>query len=606
LTLAILKQLKDHDARYRDKNGRPVETRMVQGRAALSPICQLVASFDANSLEVEKLLAKFRKVSSETKASPDFVKDLEPKAVALELDFNKYRGYVNKFYRKAVSDFGKPDENVEQPMALARGQRFAVTGEADLLMGASSYKRPNTNPLFKSSATDFGFGAEARYVPENRTNIGLSINHKKTVERREIALTDIALTGTHNFTPNLSIGTGIDFSGFSDAAVKELGYSDKGIFLAGSLSGANLRANSKLRWSGRHYGKIASADYGVMTWNNDLKIPAGSGNLGFKLNYLKQSYDLDAADHTDFNPVAVWQLSNGGTEIEADYRKISYPNVDGCPLESQRIKGTLAIKSRVGSKSKSWGPQVVKYDYPNADQNNFIDLKLVSQSMGREDKYFTQTTFDITYRLFSDSLQHDFAQIEWRKSKNPFGTGIYSKLNLSVRGYTGSVDKSNYLNVYNIHPPHSADCFLSFGWTKANTLWLKALSVGPVIGARMLIDTERDKFFKNDLNDVDYIFRNPENNIRGGVEASARVTFGPDISCDAALSYIQSFLYNAKPVRSSSIARFETRASYPLRSDFVIDAYTNLQSTRADLESAADLQKSDFGIKLRYLFDSNK
>ncbi len=606
LALAILQQLKDHDAIYRDRAGRPIETQIAQGRAALSPTAGLVASFEGNSTEVEKGLIGFKKEVASKKASPELVSKLQPKAVALEADYNKYKGYVERFYERAVSDFGKPGESMQQLAALPQGQKLAVNGEANLLLGASSYKRPNTNPLFKSSSTDLGFGADARYVPEDKTNIALSVSHKKTVEIRKISLTDVALTGTHNFTSNLAVGTGVDFSGFSDAEIKELGYSDKGAFVSGLWNGAGMNANSKLRWSGRHYGKIDGADYGVMTWNNDVKLPAGPGNVGFKLNYLKQSFDVSEADHTDFNPAVVWQFSSGGSSVEGDYRKISYPNVEGCPFESRRIKGGLMMKSSSGSKSKSWGPQVVMYDYPNADLNNFTDFKLVSRSMGRDEKYFVQATFDVTYRSYSDTSQFDFVQFEWRMDRNPFSTGRYSKWNVAARGYTGSVDKNNYLNVYNIHPPHSVDFYWSFGWTKGNMAWLKALTVGPIVGGRLLVDTERDKFFKNDLSGVDYVFRNPENNVRGGMEASARMGFGTGIVWSATFSYIHAFLYNAKPVRTSSIARFEAKASYPLQSNFVIDGYTNLHSTKADLSSASDLQKTDFGIKLRYLFDTNQ
>lgn len=88
-----------------------------------------------------------------------------------------------------------------------------------------------------------------------------------------------------------------------------------------------------------------------------------------------------------------------------------------------------------------------------------------------------------------------------------------------------------------------------------------------------------------------------------GFDVAAGLAIGPGITGNVELSFIQSALYNADPIRSVGILELKIRFTYPVNREWSVDGYGNLHSTRADIESSADLDKSQVGVQVRYLFD---
>lgn len=205
--------------------------------------------------------------------------------------------------------------------------------------------------------------------------------------------------------------------------------------------------------------------------------------------------------------------------------------------------------------------------------------------------------------MYQDTLRFDFAQAQYRRNSRPIGAGFYSRFNLAARYYIEASDKDDSLRFSNVHPPHTVDVYYRFGWSRSSKGTLRTLSIGPVLATKAFLDTERADAFDEDIVDVDFLLRNPQNSARIGFDVAAGLAIDPGITAHAELSFIQTALYNADPIRSVGILELKIRFTYPVNREWFVDGYGNLHSTRADIESSADLDKSQVGVQVRYLFD---
>ncbi len=605
LTLAILKQIKQLDNDCRASSGVPLPARKSEAQNRLGSVKPLVDAFNVNTDETSEALSKLHTDLNSESSAKDLAGQLGPKIDKLKADLKKYRGLVQRYWDKATGDFGQPIEPTDRigPVhGSATGQPVTIHGEFTAALGSSKYKRPHADPRISASSGDFSFNLSGRYTPSGKTTVLGRLNHKTTVERREIGLTDFGATVNHQLSPQVSLSAGLDLSKYSDKENDVFNYSQTGIFAQMATQTAKHKVNVQIRRDSRGYSNTNGADYNTFSFTARDMMPFGTGNVKMQLRYLKKTNDIEALDHSEFNPSVVYHFSPGGSQIGMSYQQFRMPNFDDSPTESNRLKVHYYSGRRTATGSKRWGPEIHMYKYPNLDDADMTDLKFIYQSSmrGRQTK---MTRWNLVYRMHQDTLMFDFAQVQFRRNSRPVGSGRYSKFNLAARYYTEASDEDNPLRFSNVHPAHTLDIYYSFGWAKALGGWMPTLSIGPILGAKAYIDTERADAFDEDIVDVDFVARNPRNTARVGLDAVAGIAFDPGITGRAELSYIMSAYYNADPIRTISIFELKIRFSYPVNQQWFVDGYTNFHSTRAEIESPADLDRSKIGVQVRYLFD---
>ncbi len=596
LTLAILRRVKQIDQQYRTSSGEPLEELASAARHDLATVKLLLVSFRDISESLGSRLDELATVL------PDEKSRLEE----MRRNLRKYQRTVDKVYNRAVADFGEPTPQEAHTVGLQPGSKLAISGEVSALLGKASYKRPNTNPVIDQSSADFGLGANAKWIPNNKLNFNGKFSRRSTVQQQEIGLTDFGLGGAWNMSRRAVLSFGLDKSWYSENDSDVNDFSDFGLFGRLDLQGPRFRFNTTLRQESRSYDEetIIAADYTTTSLISNATLPFGRGNLKLGLRYLKKGHDdTEWLDYKELTPSAVWELIPGGTELAVSYQKLSHPEIDDDPRDVGRLKAGLIFKKRYGATGRTeWGPAIARYSYPNADDNNYTDLKLTYRKQSADDG-LRMASLDVVYRLYSGDSQYDFAQFRWQKTSNPDGSGRYGNLNLSVRVYTEASDEDDPLRYANLCPPHTVDFLWRFGWSRSGLAVLRNFSIGPIIGARAYIDTERHEVFDEDLLDVDFLWRNPQNNIRAGVDCKANLITYTGITIDGEIKYERSFLYNADPTRSTGVLTFQTRAGYRINSQLIIDGEANLHRTRASIDSYSDLNKTGVRFQLRYLFD---
>ena len=598
LTITILKQIKQLNQECRSRDGTPLEVRSLEAQSRIARIKSLIEVFDVGTDESLELLHKLSqdlgKGPSSSKYGPDIQK--------MKDDLSKYRRRVNRYYLKTIHDFGEPIAPVCLADVPTPQEKFTVTGEATMGLGSSKYKRPNADPKVSASTSDISIGVNARYAPSVRTGVFGRLSHKSTVQRRKIGLTDFGASVVHQLSPKASAKAGFDITKYSDKDNDVANYSQKGIFTRFDFVTPRLRMDADIKYQSRGYSNLNNADYKTTTFISSGIMPMNQGNLKLRLKYLKKSNDNDVLDHSEFNPSFVYQFNSTGSQFGVSYQRFKRPNVDDSPLENNRLKLHLYMVRRSAMSDVKWGPEINMYKYPNLDKVNMTDLKLIYQSNSRG-KRTVMIRMDAVYRRHQDTLQYDFAQFQYRRSSRPVGRGKYSRFNLATRCYIESSDKDDPLRFSNVHPPHTLDVYYVFGWQIPSASWLRTLSIGPILGTKAYFDTERSDAFDEDIIDVNFVLRNPQNNVRFGLDMTAGIAIEPGITGRAELSYVYSALYNADPIRTTSIFELKIRFSYPVNREWFVDGYTNFHSTRAEIKSAADLDKSVIGVQVRYLFD---
>ncbi len=602
MALSILKQIKQLDSDCRGPGNTPIPGKTMEARTRLGRLERLVTMFRQNVEEAERLAGGIETRLSGLTDGDALRGQLSPTVKKAGEDLRKYARLVDKYYSRSISAYGQPIADAPTVSGLTGDERLSLTGEFAAALGTSKYKQPHANPVFEADAADFAIGVKGQFLPAKRTNIQFHLNNETKVERRKIGLTGVGASVMQILNDNMTLAGGLDLMKYSDKDNDVFNFSDRGLFARFNLGQANRKFDAELRSVKRGYSNVDGADYTTKTFLGNAVLPAGVGRFKLRLRYLSRTYEIDFFDHTELNPSAIWQFSESGSEVGLSYQQFARPNLDDSPFDNNRIKAHLQLKSQRGSKTTRWGPEVMMYSYPNDEDRDFIDFKLIRKTTGRDKKY-SSTDWQAVYRKHKDSTQFDFAQITYRRSSRPIGSGVYSRLNLAGRVYTESSDEDDPLRFANVAPPHTVDFYWAFGWIKSGKGWFQRLSIGPIIGTKFYMDTERADAFDEDVVDVDYVARNPQNTGRIGLEFALAGSSLSGITWRVDLKDEFSIYYNADPQRSNNMLELNGQVTYPVNDQWVVDGYTRFYSNNASTESASDLNKYNIGVQVRYLFD---
>ena len=605
LALSVLKTVKYIDGQFRGADGRPLVGKTAEARTHVVKAMKLKNSFEATANQCDK---QSDWLTKELSRRSDADAAMKTEVSGMQADIAKYRKYVNRYYDKTVADFGEPSPSAPTLANFTPGQQLSISGEAVASLGRSAYKRPNASPSVDVSATDIAFGVNARYAPRATTNVLAHVDHKSTVQQREIGLTNFGASVLQNFSSKISASAGLDYSKYSDKENDAADFSDMGLFARFDYTAGGRKVDAKLKHVKRKFGNAPTSlfgdpNYNITTLTGNAQLPFGRGALKMRLNYVEKRNDIEFLDHNEINPSITWQFTPGGSEAGVNFYQFSHPNEDDSPQDNNRMKIHYYVVKSSGAKLVRFGPEVLMYKFPNLEENEYNDFKFMYQSQSRQ-RGMNSTRWNIVYRMYSEDRFKDFAQLQYRREKRPLGSGKYSKYNLAGRYYTESSDKDDPLRFGTAHPPHTADLYYSFGWVMAANSWIQQWSIGPMFGSKMYFDTERDEAFGSYVDSIDFVWQNPRNTARLGIEFGA-VGNANGMSIRATAKYYMSLQYNTDPIYTTSILEIDGRMTYPIRPEWQIEGYTRLHSTRAEdgTNSYADLDKTDIGLQVRYLFD---
>lgn len=586
LALAVLRQIKRLDENYRDASGEPIESQAIEARRHLARVETVLESFEGT------LKAARRGADQSTRA---------------ELD--KLDRVVRKHYDRAVSDFGPPRRKAVAVSPLKEGQVFSLTGEARTVLGFSGFKRPNAAPRVSESSSNFALGFEGRFAPAATTNLLFGFDHERKVQRSKQTNTRFGIRGLQELNRAWSLEGGFDLSHYADKTITANSFSDFLLFAKTHMRNRYQQLNIGLSLNNHSYTNRVDEGYKDFTFQTDGQTVLGHGRIKARLRYMSRSQDVEAFSHKEFNPAVVWEFVQGGNEVGAEYQSISHGELDSTQQarlagfsDVKRYKLHLHLVGREGNASRRWGPELHIYSYPNNEDASFLDLKVIRRSTSRDSKVRISSA-DIVYRRYSGETQYDFIQLTYRKDNRPLGSGRYFKWNVAARAYLEQSDNDDLAQLSNFAPAHTADFYVGFGWNKSGRGWLQRLSIGPVAAARFYIDTDRADAYDGDLTDVNYIFPNPRNYARAGVEAGIGGVSSAGVTWQVDLRWLWTFLYAADPSRTSNQLELNSRVTYPVAREWMLDGFAKFHRSRTELDSFSDLNKNDVGVQLRYLFD---
>jgi len=602
MVLAILKSVKRLNDGFRSASGSPIRGSSAKVNDIVTRITHLKDAYDERSRNIESLIGKTDRIIDRAGDDPR-AEELKSRLIQIKASHAKNKRIVKKYYDEVISDFGEP---VTSPEGLVThkgggGGGLSLNGDVSLGMGASSFKRPNANPEYKASSFKFQLGLNGTFKPASRTLLSMRFSHDRTTELQEISLTRFGLGVNQGITRALSVRGAFDIDGYSDRQFDINSYTDIG-FLAGlKFNNRRILYDTYIKIMGRGYGDLNNADYSVFTFDNNGRFAVGDGNILARLKFQSKSNDIETLNNSDFSPSVVWQFDRNGSELGVEYQKLSHPEVDDSPLDENRLKTRFILGRSSGTSTRRFGMEFSIYTFPNMDAD-FRDITLFRESSGRGDKY-SRSRLDGLYRIYSNDEMFDFAQLTYRLRSTPIGSGWYHKFNFSGRYYTESSEDDDSLATGSIHDPHRIDVYFSLGYQKTATEGLKRLSLGPIVGGTYFIDTERDEAFEGYDTGVDYLWENPLNIIKYGLEGRVSLGFGRSFKIDFDVRWITSTYYNADPIRSITRLEYNSRASYQVAPKWVVDGYANVNSSRANTNMQSDLTQLETGFKVRYLFE---
>jgi len=615
LALAILKRIKTIDIEYRTSDGQPKIGEAPAVRTELGKIQPIKESFEQIAGGTLSELEEFDKELAKADESSNAA-SLKTEAGGLKEDIQKYQKYVDRFYRKTVDDFGEPMTT----MVLVSGERetggrLVFSGEASGGFGAAKYKRPNASPIQDVSGSDLNLGVNGRYLLSSRTNLVGSFNHQSTVERREISTTDFGASIVHSLNDKMTGSAGLELSSFNDKETDAADFSDVKLFAKYQLSDGQRKVDAEISNTSRGYGDNENLDYSITRLFGKAQLPVGTGLMNLQLVYQKKSHEdiLDYMTYSEFSPSMVYQLTPGGSELGVSYQAFSHPEVDDSPLDNTRLKAHYYSVTKTQGRTVKFGPEFYWHKLPNAEDDEydgFYDFTLMKQVTTRTNRAGL-SRWEINYRMFSDSTRFDFAQLTYRKDSRPLGSGYFSKFKTAARFYVETSYKSD--SVYDPSsggrtvmeeycPAHTLDLYWNFGWSKTARGFLRQLSIGPVLGARFYFD-QNGEDRSNKETDEDFILQNPANVAKAGIEAVLAGATTTGITWRADGSYVLTALYNADPKTTTGVFQLNGQVTYQINVQWLVEGYLKFHQTRMDEASAIDLDKSDIGVRVRYLFD---
>ncbi len=602
LALSTLKEIKQIDTECRDNQGTPLQSKIDLARRKLIKVELLRVSFDATYQDATLLLSQTNTLLKKLDKNEPLVIKLKPSLIKINTDLSKYHRYVERYYQSVVDDFGQPiTTTIPINTVGTANSKLMLVGEATAGLGTSKYERVNLNPGVNISGKDISIGLKGKYIPTDKTSVYAFVDHKTTVEQREIGLTKLGASVVQQLTPNFSATAGLDVNKYSDAENDIANFSDMGMFSRVAYQNQAKRFNINFKQVKRTYPSANSLEYTTTNFTTNATLPTGQGKIKAQLRYFKKVNEIEFMDFTELAPSLVWTFSPSGSQLAASYQQFTHPNQDSAITDNNRIKVHYHSVSRSGKSVKTWGPEVMLYQYPFAEENDYTDVKLIRKIDSRGNSY-SSTRWEIAYRIYSDTIQFDFAQLQYRKNNRPIVSGKYTSFNIAARYYTEASDKDDLLRFGNVHPAHTLDFYWDFGWSNSKTGFIRKFSIGPILATRMYFDTERADAFDADFVDIDFVLLNPRNSARVGMKVGMSGVSTSGTTWRADISYIWSTLYNAVPIRSTNILELNTQINYPVNDKWAIEGYSKMHRTRADIASPADLNKFDIGIRAKYLF----
>lgn len=603
LARAVLTRLKEIDTAYRTADGRPLPGQAAAARQDLGRIQTLHESFVTTAGRADFLIGEFGKTYKSIQAPGSRENELRSAVDRLGADLQKYKQYVDQFFGRAQRDFGTPAAPAVTYTAPRAGVRptpgLRITGEFGGVAGTSSYKQPNAAPAVDRSSSNIGLRVAGVLAPSARTQFPFQLSHENKIEQKKIGLTKLGAGVRHAANENLDLTANLDYSGYADKDDKILSFGDFIVAAGTAYHTDRLRLNLNLRRLSRSYGDNKNANYATLQLQPDVVMRAGGGTVAAGLKLFNKSNEIEALDHKEFSPFFRWEFAPGGSALNVQYQQITHPNVDDSPQDNNRLKAGLLMRKSGPAGKRSYGPDVAMYSYPHAEENDYLEFGFAydGQTFGEKTSL---SSLRLAYRMYSDTMQFDFAQATFRRNKRAAGSGFGWEMNLAGRYYTESSDEDDPLRFSNVHEPHTLDYYHRLGWTIARAGVLQEVTFGPLFGGKFYMDTERNDAFENDVN---YVWANPRNTVLGGVHVLARVLATPAFRIGARLQWRTDFLYNADPTRKFNTTDLELTGNYQVNPRLFLDFDAKLHTTRADIESETDLEKSAITAHIRYLFD---
>ncbi|MBU2692620.1 MAG: hypothetical protein KJ970_17025 [Candidatus Eisenbacteria bacterium] len=604
LILTILKEIKTIDQNHRDPSGQPLPAQKAEARKSLGRLEPIHTSFTTCQKEASRLMQEFNTGFARLKDSSGEVQALQREMNRYQSEMEKLGRYLKKYYQGAVDDFGPPIQPVtgglSDDLAPVRGPKgMRIKGEVGGMAGSASYKRPHANPKVDLSSGQLNFNVKGSLIPSETTAINFHGSHESKIEQKKIGLTKLGAGVQHQVQEDLAIRAQLDYSGYSDDKEDFRNFGDVSFAGGVNYETPRLQAAANLNYMKRSYGKAKNANFNILSFQPNVILPVGTGKAKFGIDYLKKSNEIELFNHREVTPYATWLIAGSGSSINLRYEQFTHTEVDKSPLDNNRLKASYYNQKNRPAGSVIFGPEVALYRYPNAEDNNFSDFALMYQKQDRGRK-ISIASWRAVYRAYSDTTKFDFAQITFRRSSRPMGSGADTEMNIAARYYTEESNKDDPLRFANVHPPHTLDYYHSIGWTGATSGALRNLTIGPIWGATFHIDTERNDAFDND---IDYILTNPANSALGGIQARAQFMATPALRIRGDGLYKLRFYYNAEPKRK--LARVEIKLSglYSVNPQVEVEGWANIRLTTADTDAAGDLQESDIAVRVRYLFD---
>ena len=516
LTLAALKQLKQLDQDFRTGSGHPRPDRLVEARQRLWEVQKLVDAFDQVSDQLHGLKQQFDGAGGATDAQRENVSKIMRNTT-------KYRGHLDRFFGKAVADFGEPRPTETQYTVANLDKNVVVRGEAHLGLGTAKYKRPTAGVDF--GGADVELGVKGDWKPTEPLNVKFNLDHKKTTEQREYSLTNLGAATAFAISPEATIQGGFGYQKYSDDENDIASFGELQLHADFNYRGPEFQFDAGAEKRSRGYGENESADYGTTRLKAAAAILSQKGHIRLSLDYLTKSNDNDLTDSKDLNARLQFRPASGKIELDVAYRGISHPNIDDdlqglatifgvLPQDNNKISAKLQFLGMGGTSTRRHGPEVILYQYPNADDADIYDISYNIESRSRGKK-MTSFRFGAMTRQYKDTLQHDYAQVRLSRNSQPIGLGGYSQWNIAVRYYLTAPDDDDPFRLAKLPPPHTIDLYYTAGWGGTGSGTLRQWSLGPILGGTIFIDPEREDAYEDDDNNL--IFPHPGNVATVGV-----------------------------------------------------------------------------------------
>lgn len=671
---AILVSLKEIRDELPDP-AHPSEIEAAAARQQLAPVAPLVDAFEERAARTEPLRRSAEKALSDAAsggADAAGLAELRGRLEDAHQQERRYRRHVKTFYGRAVSTYGPPPAADGSTATVAAGgvapgraaHATRVWGEVWGGLGASTYERPNapedpnaTTPR-DESATDFQGHVQATTVLPTQTRIQINLDREHRLERREIALSNIALSARHRLPAGFTFDAGLGRRGYKEELNERAGYGEFRVHAAADYenplvsAGARIEHRSRSHTDDEDYPESQRLDYGITVFGLDGALSAGEGRLSGGFTRTTRRAEQEATDH-DRNALALeWLTKPRGLKLQADTEFWSRPVTvyDSVTFQTKtedqahhRYKLRMMIPTGAAGTAQ-WIPEVLVYRYPDLEDAGYLDAGVAHRSRagsfgagGR----ISANHWRLYYRLHENEEAFDFVSYTSRSSSRPRGGGFYRQFGMSVKAYTRQEDYEGLDEVgenptsgqiyaalgaitqafQSPRPPHMLDLHWRGGWRiQPVSARAPAFELGPSLGHVFYVDSERyrlqdmandlvdklpeDQQVDDPLGDQNYLLLNPINRGRAGIAGAVELRIPGGLQGRLDLQYSLDALYNADPVQIFRTFDLSGQARYPIKADLYLEGELGYHQTRlGDQGSANDFNRTYVRVLVRYLFD---